>query len=52
MQLSKSLRLVDRHARRHVLLPLQRILQPVLQRKEGKIGLEYLELLVKVFPQP
>uniref|UniRef100_A0A0A9VVS1 50S ribosomal protein L25 n=1 Tax=Lygus hesperus TaxID=30085 RepID=A0A0A9VVS1_LYGHE len=36
LQLSQSLRLVDRNACRHVLLPLQRVLQPVLQRRQEK----------------
>lgn len=30
LRLPASVRLVDRHARRHVLLPFQRLLQPVL----------------------
>jgi len=47
LQLPQSLRLVDRNARRHVLLPVQRILQLIVRRQKGDLNVSLILLALK-----
>lgn len=47
LQLPQSLRLVDWNARRHVLLPVQRILQFIVRRQKGDLTISLIILALK-----